>query len=113
MSVLLNKIRSTFNSFATVAWKTLFSLIPRNRRFIVFGAWGGKKYDDNARALFEYCLAERPELKCVWHTRNPEVEAEMRREGLPVCNIRSFQAFANICRARYIVHTDSPNASRY
>ena len=108
MSILLDKIQSTFASFATVAWKTLFSLIPRNRRFIVFGAWAGKKYDDNARALFEYCLAERPDLTCVWHTRNPEVEAEMRREGLPVCNIRSFQAFADICRARYIVHTDSP-----
>ena len=102
MSVLLDKIQSTFASFATVAWKTLFSLLPRDRRFLVFGAWAGMKYDDNARALFEYCLAERPDLTCVWHTRNPEVEAEMRREGLPVCNIRSFQAFADICRARYI-----------
>ena len=53
MSVLLDKIQSTFASFATVAWKTLFSLIPRNKRFIVFGAWAGKKYDDNARALFD------------------------------------------------------------
>lgn len=107
MNAFLTKIQSTVESLATIAWKSLLSIFPRDRRLIVFGAWSGTKYDDNSRALFEYCLSERPDLKCFWHTASKEVEEEMKKNGLPVCNTRSFKAFVHVCGARYIVHTDS------
>lgn len=107
MNLLLDKIQSTLKTMGRIVWKSVFSLLPRDRNFIVFGAWDGTRYDDNSRTLFEYCLTDRPDLRCIWHTGNPEVEQEMKEKGLPVCRIQSFKAWWNICRARYIVHTDS------
>ncbi|MBO4475123.1 MAG: CDP-glycerol glycerophosphotransferase family protein [Bacteroidales bacterium] len=107
MKSLWFKIRSTVENLSFIAAGAFLSIIPRNRRLIVFGAWEGTRYDDNARYLFEYCLSNRKDLRCVWHTASGQVEEEMRAMGLPVYRIRSARAFYNICRAKYIVCTNS------
>ena len=43
----------------------LVLLMPRNRRKIVFGAWGGNQYSCNPKYLMEYVL-KRGGFDCVW-----------------------------------------------
>lgn len=62
----------------------LTSLLPRNRKMMVFGAWFGQKYDDNSRALFEYVLNNRKDIHAYWITANEDVYKQMLKRGLPV-----------------------------
>ena len=49
------------------------TLIPRNKKMIIFGAWWGNKYDDNSRALFEYTVKNRPDIQAYWLSSNKNV----------------------------------------
>jgi len=105
---VVQKIWKGVSTLLRLFVRALFCLIPRSRKRLVFSAWAGKRYDDNSRVLFEYCLQNRPDLKCMWITSSEEVQEAVRRQGLPVCNSRSREAFRWLCRSRYIVCTDSP-----
>ena len=107
MKVFL-KLKGTLESLGRILVKALLFPIPRNRHLVVFGAWAGTRYDDNARVLFEHCLATRPDCRCVWHTRSRSVKDQLDRMGLPVALVDSFRGWWDICRAKYIIHTDSP-----
>lgn len=101
------KLQWTLCSLGRILLSAIMFLIPRNRHLMVFGAWAGTKYDDNARVLFEYILANKPGIKCVWHTRESSIIEQMGQQGLPVVNIQSIRGWWDICRAKFIVHTDS------
>lgn len=54
----------------------------RNPRLWVFGAWEGNKYDDNARALFEYLHQNhRNVARYVWLACNEQVVSQVRALG--------------------------------
>ena len=61
----------------------MYRLIPsRNDKLWIFGAWEGRKYDDNSRALFEYVNEKyRDEIRCVWLTSEPRVVDAVRTLG--------------------------------
>ena len=44
---------------------TMVSLLPRNRKLAVFGAWNGDRYCDNPKYLMLYLLSHS-DYKCVW-----------------------------------------------
>ena len=49
----------------------VLKLVPfRKKNTWVFGCWIGKKYDDNAKFLFEYVNKNHSNIRCVWLTRN-------------------------------------------
>ena len=48
-------------------------LIPRNKRLWVFGAWFGKEFSDNSKALFDYIRNNHPDIKAIWLTHSKEV----------------------------------------
>ena len=104
---VLQKISKGLRTVSELLATALFSLLPRDRRRILFGAWAGMRYDDNSRVLYEYFLQHHPEYRVYWTTRNPEVLARMRGEGLPVCSIRSLKGFLAVVRSKFIVCTDS------
>lgn len=108
MSKVFTKIIWTLEALGRILLKALVWLFPRDRGLIVFGAWAGKQYDDNARTLYEYVLSQRPRFRCVWHTGNPAVLRQLQEQGMPVARIQSLRGWWNICRAGYIVHTDAP-----
>lgn len=74
---------------------------PRNRNLLIFGAWFGEKYDDNSRALFEYVINSRKDLRAYWITVNKEVYSKMKEQGLPVYLNTSWKAILLALRARY------------
>ncbi len=70
----------------------LVVLMPRNRRKIVFGAWGGKQFGCNPKYLFEYVL-ERGGFKCVWIGDKALREDVLKVPGAIFATKGSFAAF--------------------
>ena len=47
----------------------------------VFGAWLGKKYNDNPKYLFEYINQHRPDLKAIWLTQDEKTRQLVLDKG--------------------------------
>lgn len=47
----------------------------------LFGAWRGKKYDDNSRYLFEYVNMYCPQIKAIWLSDIDKTVSEVREAG--------------------------------
>ena len=58
--------------------------IKRDPNQWIFGAWFGSRYADNSRAFFEYVVANHPEIKAYWVTKNDKVFQDLKRKSLPV-----------------------------
>lgn len=84
-----------------VALLFITKAIPRNRKYMIFGAWFGLKYDDNSKALFEYIVNNRQDIRAYWITISKEVYSKMKENGLPVCLNTSWKAILLALRARY------------
>ena len=79
------------------------SLLPRNRKMIIFGAWFGQKYEDNSRALYEYVINNRKDIKAVWITANKDLLDKMKSLGYPVYLNTSWKAKFYALRAMYFI----------
>ena len=94
----------------------LFRMIGRKTKRdphkMIFGAWFGHKYDDNSKALFEYTVRTRKDIKACWITKSKKVQSELLRLNYPVCYVWSFRAFYYHLYAKYVVYcTSSQDAS--
>ena len=70
----------------------VLKLLPfRNKDLWVFGCWTGKKYDDNAKFLFEHVNKKHSEIRCVWLTRNPAVVKQVNALGYEAYMWNSFK----------------------
>lgn len=56
----------------------------RNVNLWVFGCWGGSKYADNAKYLFEYVNKNCPAIRPVWITAKPEIKVMLSDAGYEV-----------------------------
>jgi CDP-glycerol glycerophosphotransferase len=74
-------------------------IIPRRKNLWIFGAWFGKSYSDNSRALFEYVNVNHPEIKAVWLTRNSEVKKIIEKYNYRVFYTFSLAGIWNSLRA--------------
>ena len=63
----------------------------------VFGAWYGNLYNDNSRAMFEWVVANHPEITAVWITDSPEVYKDLSSQGLRVA-YKSSREGRRLCR---------------
>ncbi len=55
----------------------------RNKRIWVFGAWEGKKYDDNSKYLFEYVVERNTYgIRTIWLSDNEDSVHILRKKGL-------------------------------
>ena len=66
-------------------------LIPRNENIWVFGAWYGKKYNENTKALFEYILSDDTEIRPIWITKNKIVLNQLLGDEKPVYYYKSLK----------------------
>lgn len=57
---------------------------PRDNKIWLFGSWFGKKYSDNSRAMYEYVIANEPDIKPMWITYSRIVYSSLKSRGLPV-----------------------------
>ena len=80
-------------------------IIGRNKKNVLLGSWGGQKYADNTRFLFEYLDSNRNQLKLkhvVWATRKKEIYEELKKKNKEVCLVGSFKSF--LCHLKCGIH---------
>lgn len=56
-------------------------LVPKDPQVWTFGAWLGKKYNDNPKYLFEHVNRHQPEVKAVWLTTSDDTRRLVRSKG--------------------------------
>ena len=76
---------------------------------MVFGAWWGNKYDDNSRALFEYVVKNRSDIKAYWFSSNKDIVKQVKELGYPVVYSHSFKAIYISLRTGYELYSTSNN----
>ena len=81
------------------------ALNNRNPNLWVFSAWEGMKYSDNAKYLYEYVTTSRPEIECVWITKNNDVFLKLHERGCKVCLVGSDEAKRVQKRAGVAIYT--------
>lgn len=93
-------IRYVLNHLLLVAT----SLIPRNKKMIIFGAWGGNKFDDNPRFLFEYVVSNHSDFNVYWISSNKNIVAEVNAKGYPALYSHSLKAYYLALRSRFVYY---------
>lgn len=85
-------------------YATLYTSACRRRdpKLMLFGAWFGKKYDDNPRYLFEYVVENRKDIQAVWMTCDPAIYDRLKEKDLPVCMSDSEEAIGLAKKAKYV-----------
>lgn len=86
----------------------LTSIIPKDNKTIIFGAWYGKKYADNSKALFEYA-SKHTNYNCIWITNSKELRDNIKHKGYKaevstsgkgiIAQMRAIAAFS--CTGKY------------
>ena len=99
--VLLRKIRLLIKYL--IMYLTMLS--PRSKKVIVFGAWLGDKFADNAKILFLEAQEDK-ELTIVWIARNPKVVEEIQNIGYKAYKWCSIKGIWYQLRAGYAVMTN-------
>jgi len=84
-------------------------LRPRNKNIFVFGAWHGKKYSDNSKALFEYILDNEPKIKPYWITHDKKIYNKLKNENKPVLMAYSLKGWLISLRASVAFTTTGEN----
>ena len=86
----------------------LCRIIPfRDNRLWVFGAYGGRKYEDNSRALFEYIYEfHKGEIRPVWLTYNKDELYKVCEAGYEGYLINSWKGkwISIRCGVAYMTH---------
>ena len=78
-------------------------LIKRNSKIWVFGSWYGNNYTDNSRALFEYILNYRKDIRCIWLTNNKNIYDYLRIKNVQVYYIYSIRSIFYSLRAKLFI----------
>lgn len=82
------------------------SIIPKNKKIWVFGAWSGKLYADNSKYLFEYINSFHPEIKAVWITKSDDVFKQVREKGYRCYKYNTFNGIVTCLRAKVAFETE-------
>lgn len=82
----------------------------RCKRLWLFGAWAGKKYDDNSRYFFEYVNKKySDQIRAVWVAKFPEVAEHVRAQGYEAVIGDSWKGRWLQLRAGVVYYTNSLN----
>ena len=87
-------------------WALVF-IVPRDKKLILLGGMNGKYFGDNSAHLYEWLLANRPNLTPVWSTRSDKVFKFLNDQGKPVIKTWSFRAIFLLARANAACFTNS------
>lgn len=67
-----------------IAFAPLRHFLKPKKNLWLFGSDMGRKYAQNSKYLFEYVIANHPEIEAYWITCSPGVYMELKAKGLPV-----------------------------
>lgn len=98
---MIRKIIHAFSFVFEFFTMMITMVIPKDKKMIIFGAWWGNKYDDNSRALYEYIIKNRADIKAYWLTPNKSIATYVRSLGYPVVYSHTIKAILITMRAGY------------
>ncbi len=78
-------------------------LLPRNKFIWIYGAWYGRKYNDNSRALFEYVCQNDSDIRSIWLTKNCNVRDYLNKKGYECYLENSLRGIFLSLRAKVII----------
>lgn len=76
-------------------------IIPNQKGLWIFGAWGGEKYLDNPKYLYEYVSKNKKNIRAIWLTHNEQVIKDLREKGKRVYKIKSVKGLYYSIRATH------------
>lgn len=59
---------------------SFFSLIPKNKKVWVFGAWFGQKFSDNPKYFYLYVKEKHPTIRVIWICKNKRLLNSLKKE---------------------------------
>ena len=78
-----------------------YLLIGRKPDLWLFGSWRGEKYSDNSKALYEYVLEHKKNIRPVWITKNRKVYDALKSKRYPVAMNTSWKGIRYMLRAGF------------
>jgi CDP-glycerol glycerophosphotransferase (TagB/SpsB family) len=85
----------------------LASVLPRDERLWLFGAWNGRKYLDNPKYIYEFVLADFPDVRAVWICKDSGLHRTLLAAGRPAVLAWSPRGIWYQLRASVVVFTHS------
>jgi len=79
----------------------------RDENLWIFGCWGGEKYCDNSKYLFEYVSQNLPHINIVWITKNNTIKQKLKNSNLSCHMYNEFQGYKSRLNAGYVFFTNS------
>lgn len=101
--MMLRKIASFVCFLPTLLLAIVARIMPRKRKKIIFGAWCGRVYGCNPKALFEYILAHDLSYECVWIGDQSIRWQVLKIKGAKFAKKGSFSAMWHCLTASYYV----------
>lgn len=81
--------------------RALSPLVPKDPRVVVLAGTDYRRYNENARYLFEY-LSQKPDFDVYWFTRDREIQAYLSSRGLKsLCGF--FEKYRVLLRAGMVI----------
>jgi len=81
------------------------SILPRDERLWLFGAWNGRKYLDNPKYIYEFVNANFPDVRAVWICKERELHRTLTAAGRPAAYAWSLRGLWYQVRASVVVFT--------
>lgn len=84
---------------------TLSYFYPKNKDLWIYGAWFGKKFNDNSMYFYKYMINTHTEVKSVWITKDKKIYDYLKKGKYPVEKANSFKGIMLHLRAGVAVLT--------
>jgi CDP-glycerol glycerophosphotransferase (TagB/SpsB family) len=106
MNNIARYARLTFGLLENIVY--LFAnLIPKRKKLFLFSSWNGKKFLDNPKYIFKYCIEHEKDIQCLWVSRDRHLAKRMRQDGYPVVNLFSARGIWLQLRAEVVIFSHS------
>lgn len=80
---------------------------PRNKKIWIYGAWMGKKFNDNTKYFFEYMNENHKDIRSIWITKDKELVDKLSKLGYEVYYSYSFKGIIMQLKAGVVLYTNS------
>jgi len=78
---MVNKIKTLILCILNLPLYWISCIVNKNKKLWIFGAWGGEKYCDSTKYLFEYINKNCPEIRAIWLTVDNQVLRLIKKKG--------------------------------
>ncbi len=94
--------------FFSILARFLNPFIKTKTKHWIFGAYGGKGYQQGSKYLFEYVRSHYPEVNCSFVVRERDLYYELLSKEIPVIDNLTFRGVITILQADAVFYSNGP-----